>query len=31
VDQFLQNFDRWHQNKEVFNRVDKGLGYAAKG
>ena len=31
VDQFLENFDRWHRQKEVFNRVDKGLGYAAKG
>lgn len=28
TDQFLENFDRWHQGEELFNRVDKKLGYA---
>lgn len=28
TDQFLENFDRWHQGGELFNQVDKRLGYA---
>ncbi|MFC4258370.1 D-2-hydroxyacid dehydrogenase [Marinobacter lacisalsi] len=28
TDQFLENFDRWHQGEELFNNVDKKLGYA---
>lgn len=28
TDQFLENFDRWHQGGDLFNRVDKALGYA---
>lgn len=28
TDQFLENFDRWHQGGELFNNVDKRLGYA---
>ncbi|MGC8121678.1 D-2-hydroxyacid dehydrogenase [Marinobacter sp. VGCF2001] len=28
TDQFLENFDRWHQGGELFNRVNKELGYA---
>lgn len=28
TDQFLDNFDRWHRGGELFNRVDKRLGYA---
>ncbi len=30
IDQFLENFERWERQEEVFNQVDKGLGYAAK-
>lgn len=28
TDQFLENFDRWHQGGELFNQVNKRLGYA---
>ncbi|MBZ2167340.1 D-2-hydroxyacid dehydrogenase [Marinobacter sp. F4216] len=28
TDQFLENFDRWHGGQELFNLVDKALGYA---
>lgn len=28
TDQFLENFDRWHKGEELFNLVDKELGYA---
>jgi phosphoglycerate dehydrogenase-like enzyme len=28
TDQFLENFDRWHKGEELFNHVDKKLGYA---
>jgi phosphoglycerate dehydrogenase-like enzyme len=28
TDQFLENFDRWHGGEELFNLVDKDLGYA---
>ncbi len=28
TDQFLENFDRWHRGQDVFNQVDKKLGYA---
>lgn len=28
TDQFLENFDRWHQREELFNPVNKALGYA---
>ena len=28
TDQFLENFDRWHKGGELFNHVDKKLGYA---
>ncbi|MGM0769201.1 MAG: D-2-hydroxyacid dehydrogenase [Pseudomonadota bacterium] len=28
TDQFLENFDRWHGGEELFNLVDKELGYA---
>ncbi|PSF10691.1 D-2-hydroxyacid dehydrogenase [Marinobacter fuscus] len=28
TDQFLENFDRWHKGEELFNFVNKGLGYA---
>ena len=28
TDQFLENFDRWHQGGELFNLVNKELGYA---
>lgn len=28
TDQFLENFDRWHRGEELFNNVDKKLGYA---
>ncbi|WP_372958428.1 D-2-hydroxyacid dehydrogenase [Marinobacter sp.] len=28
TDQFLENFDRWHKGDELFNHVDKKLGYA---
>jgi phosphoglycerate dehydrogenase-like enzyme len=30
TDQFLENFDLWHQGKDRFNLVDKKLGYASK-
>jgi len=30
TDQFLENLDRWHQGEELFNLVDKKLGYASK-
>ncbi|HLV78308.1 MAG TPA: D-2-hydroxyacid dehydrogenase [Marinobacter sp.] len=30
TDQFLENFDRWHQGEELFNLVDKKLGYGQK-
>ncbi len=29
TDQFLENFDRWLAGDELFNQVDKSLGYAA--
>lgn len=29
TDQFLENFDRWLAGDELFNQVDKALGYAA--
>lgn len=28
TDQFLENFDRWHKGGELFNLVNKELGYA---
>lgn len=28
TDQFLENFDHWHASGELFNLVDKELGYA---
>ncbi|SFR75433.1 Phosphoglycerate dehydrogenase [Marinobacter daqiaonensis] len=28
TDQFLDNFDRWHKGEELFNNVNKKLGYA---
>ncbi|MDX1459020.1 MAG: D-2-hydroxyacid dehydrogenase [Marinobacter sp.] len=28
TDQFLENFDRWHRGEELFNQVNKALGYA---
>jgi phosphoglycerate dehydrogenase-like enzyme len=28
TDQFLENFDRWHKDGELFNLVNKELGYA---
>ncbi|MFT7338454.1 MAG: phosphoglycerate dehydrogenase-like enzyme [Marinobacter maritimus] len=28
TDQFLENFDRWHNSGELFNLVNKELGYA---
>ena len=28
TDQFLENFDRWHNSEELFNLVNKELGYA---
>lgn len=28
TDQFLGNFDRWHQGESLFNEVNKSLGYA---
>ncbi|MCK7542773.1 D-2-hydroxyacid dehydrogenase [Marinobacter bryozoorum] len=28
TDQFLENFDRWHKGEDLFNHVDKKLGYA---
>ncbi|HLT12493.1 MAG TPA: D-2-hydroxyacid dehydrogenase [Marinobacter sp.] len=28
TDQFLENFDRWHSDGELFNLVNKELGYA---
>lgn len=28
TDQFLENLDRWHSGKELFNTVNKELGYA---
>ncbi|HCW91878.1 MAG TPA: D-2-hydroxyacid dehydrogenase [Marinobacter sp.] len=28
TDQFLENFDRWHEGGELFNLVNKELGYA---
>ncbi|MBN7771393.1 D-2-hydroxyacid dehydrogenase [Marinobacter daepoensis] len=28
IDQFLENFDRWHKGEDLFNRVNKTLGYA---
>ncbi|SOB76368.1 Phosphoglycerate dehydrogenase [Marinobacter sp. LV10R510-11A] len=28
TDQFLENFDRWHNGEELFNLVNKELGYA---
>ncbi len=28
TDQFLENFDHWHLGDELFNNVDKKLGYA---
>lgn len=28
TDQFLENFDRWHKGDDLFNLVDKELGYA---
>ncbi|MBW7472717.1 D-2-hydroxyacid dehydrogenase [Marinobacter sp. F4218] len=28
TDQFLENFDRWHKGEDLFNFVDKELGYA---
>ena len=28
TDQFLENFDRWHKRGELFNLVNKELGYA---
>ncbi len=28
TDQFLENFDHWHRGDDVFNLVDKELGYA---
>ncbi len=31
TDQFLDNLDRWHRGEELFNPVDKKLGYASKG
>jgi phosphoglycerate dehydrogenase-like enzyme len=31
TDQFLDNLDRWHKGQELFNPVDKKLGYASKG
>ncbi|MDI9246089.1 D-2-hydroxyacid dehydrogenase [Marinobacter sp. CHS3-4] len=31
TDQFLDNLDRWHKGQELFNLVDKKLGYASKG
>lgn len=30
TDQFLENLDRWHKGEELFNFVDKKLGYASK-
>lgn len=30
TDQFLENLDRWHKGHELFNFVDKKLGYASK-
>ena len=30
TDQFLENLDRWQQGEELFNLVDKKLGYASK-
>lgn len=30
TDQFLENLDRWHKGEELFNLVDKKLGYASK-
>lgn len=30
TDQFLENLDRWHKGEELFNFVDKKLGYAKK-
>lgn len=30
TDQFLDNLDRWHKGEELFNLVDKKLGYASK-
>ena len=30
TDQFLENLDRWHKGQELFNFVDKKLGYASK-
>ena len=30
TDQFLENLDRWHKGEELFNFVDKKLGYARK-
>ncbi|MFO7994710.1 MAG: D-2-hydroxyacid dehydrogenase [Marinobacter sp.] len=30
TDQFLENLDRWHKGQELFNFVDKTLGYAKK-
>ena len=28
TDQFLENFDLWHKGRDLFNLVDKELGYA---
>ncbi|MCR8914971.1 D-2-hydroxyacid dehydrogenase [Marinobacter panjinensis] len=30
TDQFLENLDRWHKGQDLFNFVDKKLGYASK-
>ena len=30
TDQFLENLDRWHKGEDLFNLVDKKLGYASK-